>query len=252
MAGKSRKSRNFTGGRSRARTCGLSLVRAALFQLSYPPVPGLSRTCASRSTRETADVPGPSPAVRGLLSSAVARETRTTSTLRSRSSTSRASKESNSSSIALASFSRSRSTPLAVECLARLSIGTTRRSEAIAFRSMMASSRSSRLGLPLPLGHVVPALAQEIQAIVDEDHAREQPAYAERRQGFRSPPGLAFPPPRGCGLRRRQHPVWSRRLPFLRQRLSRQTHTARDLFGRAHAELLRDRQPQRLEARRRE
>ena len=39
-----------SGGRSRDRTCDLSLVRAALSQLSYPPVAGLSRIRGRRST----------------------------------------------------------------------------------------------------------------------------------------------------------------------------------------------------------
>src|SRR5438034_264722 len=41
---------NFDGGRSRDRTCDLSLVRAALSRLSYPPVVGFSRTCDQWST----------------------------------------------------------------------------------------------------------------------------------------------------------------------------------------------------------
>src|SRR5439155_7272140 len=45
------------GRRSRDRTCDLSLVRAALSRLSYPPVPGFSRTCGPRSILEI--TPGP-------------------------------------------------------------------------------------------------------------------------------------------------------------------------------------------------
>ena len=41
------------GGRSRARTCDPGLVRAVLFQLSYPPVSGTTIRCLS--------TPSPSP-----------------------------------------------------------------------------------------------------------------------------------------------------------------------------------------------
>src|SRR5262249_51331803 len=52
MLGKSRKLRGFDGRRSRDRTCDLSLVRAALSRLSYPPMPGFSRTCGAGSIRQ--------------------------------------------------------------------------------------------------------------------------------------------------------------------------------------------------------
>src|SRR5881628_570723 len=48
---------SFGGGRKRDRTSDLGLVRAALSQLSYPPVLGFSRTCGCASTTETPDVP---------------------------------------------------------------------------------------------------------------------------------------------------------------------------------------------------
>src|SRR5262245_5009378 len=45
----------FGGRRSRDRTCDLSLVRAALSRLSYPPVLLESRVCASESTPSGTD-----------------------------------------------------------------------------------------------------------------------------------------------------------------------------------------------------
>src|SRR5207249_638269 len=51
------RERRWDGRRSRDRTCDLSLVRAALSRLSYPPVPGFSRTCGPRSILEI--TPGP-------------------------------------------------------------------------------------------------------------------------------------------------------------------------------------------------
>src|SRR2546428_12852720 len=52
---------SFGGGRKRDRTSDLGLVRAALSQLSYPPVFGFSRTCGCASTTETPDVPETCP-----------------------------------------------------------------------------------------------------------------------------------------------------------------------------------------------
>ena len=56
-----RFSMNLRGGRSRDRTCDLSLVRAALSQLSYPPVFEESRTSATLLSVAGADVPRTCP-----------------------------------------------------------------------------------------------------------------------------------------------------------------------------------------------
>ena len=50
-----------TGGRNRARTCGLSLVRAALSRLSYPPVPSRLGSCAAGVNGEGLSMPGSMP-----------------------------------------------------------------------------------------------------------------------------------------------------------------------------------------------
>src|SRR3990172_7568671 len=62
------ESRKDFGGRKRGRTSDLSLVRAALSQLSYPPAPGILRGSAAGVNRNPSDVPENVPASRRATS----------------------------------------------------------------------------------------------------------------------------------------------------------------------------------------